>query len=170
MPAFDQNILGETDTELTLETREENRLTTLNMARQCRRSINIINRDLDPAIYDDAEVVEAVRQMILEYRRSRIRIIVFEPRQIVQRGHQLLRLSQELTSFIEIRRGGRQHEQYSEAMFIADDCGFIHRQINSRYEASACFNSRRRCQALLNDFEVMWTAAVPDSNLRRLRI
>lgn len=170
MLTFDQYTLGETDTELSLETREDNRLATLTMARQCRRGINIVNRDLDPAVYDDADVIEAIRQMVLEYRRSRVRIIVFEPRQIVQRGHQLLRLSQDLTSFIEIRRGGRQHEQYSEAMFIADDCGFIHRQIHSRYEASACFNSRRRCQALLNDFEIMWTAAVPDSNLRRIRI
>jgi hypothetical protein len=108
--------------------------------------------------------------MLLEYRRARVRIIVFEPRQIVQRGHQLLRLSQDLTSFIEIRRGGRQHEQYSEALFVADDCGFIHRLTHNRYEATAGFSHRRRCQALLNEFEIMWTAAVPDSNLRRIRI
>lgn len=173
MPAminFGQYILGESAAPLDLETREENQLATLHLLRQCRRNVDIISRELDPTIYDRPEIIEAIKQMILTRRRCQVRIVVFHTRTIVQRSHQLLQLAGDLSSFIEIRQAAPEHDDYAAALLIADACGYLHRPLWSRYEASACFNGRRQAQALLNGFDVLWTAARSDVNLRRLAL
>lgn len=167
---FERQILGETDSVLELESSEDNQQATIRMLQQANRSLLIASREMDPAVYDVPEVIEAFKQMILNNRRMKIRVVVFEPQKIAQRGHQILRLAGDLSSFIDIRRGGRQHEHYAESMLVADDSGYIHRQQWDRFDGRANFSDRRRARSLIADFETMWTAAVQDSNLRRLRI
>lgn len=167
---FGQYILGETATPLDLETREENQLATVHLLRQCRHSLDIVSRELDPMIYDRPEVIEAIRQMILTRQRCRVRIVVFNARTIAQRGHQLLQLAGDLSSFIELRQAAPEHNDYPAALLIADVCGYLRRPQSSRYEASVCFNDRRQAQVLLNEFEMLWTAARSDVNLRRLAL
>ena len=168
MYQFDQYTLGKSDSEMSLDSREDNRLATLEMLRQARLRIEIVSRDLDPSIYDQPELIETLRNMILENRRARVRIIVFDAQTLAQRGHQLLRLAGDLSSFIEIRQGSREHDQYSEGMLVADECGYIHRLLWNRYESNASFNDRRYCKSLLNTFENMWDQAAPSVHLRRL--
>lgn len=167
---LERYILGETATPLDLETREDNQLATLHLLRQCRRSLDIVSHELDPSIYDRPEFIGAVKQMILTRRRCRVRIVVFYARAIVQRGHQLLQLAGDLSSFIEIRQASPEQDQYATALLIADGCGYIHRLQWPRYRGSVCFNDRRQAQVLLNEFESLWATAKPDVNLRRLAL
>lgn len=170
MHQFDQYTLGQTDYELELESREENRLATLAMVRQARRNLDIASRDLDTAIYDQGDFIDSLKTMVLENRRARVRIVVWEALAISRRGHQLLQLATDLSSFIEIRQAAREHDQYSEAMLVADGCGYIHRLLWNRYGASAGFHGRRRAQSLLNSFDNMWDQASPSVYLRRLAL
>lgn len=170
MYQFDQYKLGQSDSELNLDNREDNRLATQEMLRQARLRIDIVSRDLDPAIYDQPELIETLKNMILENRRARVRIIVFDSQILAQRGHQLLKLAGDLSSFIEIRQGSTQHDQYSEAMLVADECGYIHRLLWNRYEANVNFNGRQHCKSLLNTFENMWNQASQSVHLRRLSL
>jgi len=170
MIQFNEYSLGNSGSELSLDTREDNQLTTLEMIRQARLRVDIASRDLDPAVYDQPELINAFRNMILENRRARIRIIVFDAQALAQRGHQLLKLAGNLSSFIEVRQGSSEHDQYSEAMLVADECGYIHRLLWNRYEANVNFNGRHQCKTLLNTFENMWDHATPSAYLRRLSI
>ena len=170
MYQFDQYTLGKSDLELSLDNREDNRLATLEMLRQARLRIEIISRDLDPSVYDQPDLIEVLKDMILENRRARVRIIVFDSQALARRGHQLLKLAADLSSFIEIRQGSNEHDQYSEGMLVADECGYIHRLLWNRYEANANFNGRQHCKSLLNTFENMWNQASSSVHLRRLSI
>lgn len=170
MIQFNEYSLGGSGSELNLDTREDNRLATLEMIRQARLRVDIVSRDLDPAIYDQPALIDVFKNMILENRRARVRIIVFDAQALARRGHQLLKLAGDLSSFIEIRQGSREHEQYSEAMLVADECGYIHRLLWNRYEANANFNDRHQCKLLLNIFENMWDHATSSVYLRRLSI
>jgi len=170
MIQFDEYSLGNTDSELSLETREEHQLATVAILQQARRQVDIISRELDASVYDQPALIDAMKSMILNNRRARVRIIIFEAQTLSQRGHQLLQLASDLSSFIEIREGSREHESYSEAMLVADSCGFIHRYAWDRYEANANFNNRHQCRALLNTFERMWEQAASSVHLRRLSI
>lgn len=170
MYQFDQYTLGKSDSELNLDNREDNRLATLEMLHQARLRVEIISRDLDPSIYDQPELIEVLKNMILENRRARVRIIVFDSQTLAQRGHQLLKLAGDLSSFIEVRQGSQEHAQYSEGMLTADECGYIHRLLWNRYESNVNFNGRQYCKSLLNRFENMWDQASPSIHLRRLSI
>ena len=170
MVEFDKHILAETDRPFQIDTREENCMAVTAMTRQCSRTIEIISRLLDPPIYDSADFIDAVRQLIVNNRKTKIRVIVFEPDTIVKHGHRLLNLAGDLSSFIEIRKAHNQHKDYNESLFIADQVGYVHRSHAERFEASVNFNDLRRSKHLLTQFNEMWEVATQDPNLRRMTI
>lgn len=165
---FNEQKLGETDTQILIDSREENHLAVTSMANQCSRTIEIISRRLDPPIFDSTEFIQAVRQLIVKKRNPKIRIIVFDPATIVRHGHRLVNLAGDLSSFIEIRKAHYQHKDYNECMFIADNVGYVHRNNAERYEASVNFKDPRQSKNLLDEFEEMWEMATQDPNLRRM--
>ena len=63
---------GET---VAIDTSEECRVAALSMARQAARSIEIVSRSLDPAIYDNAEFADAVSELVTGSRRARVRAL-----------------------------------------------------------------------------------------------
>ena len=165
---FNEHILGETDTQIQVDSREENQLAITAMANQSLRTIEIISRLLDPPIFDSAEFIQAIRQLIVKKRNPAIRIIVFDPATIVRHGHRLVNLAGDMSSFIEIRKAHYQHKDYNESMFIADNVGYVHRNNAERYEANVNFKDPRKSKNLLEQFEEMWEMATQDPNLRRM--
>jgi hypothetical protein len=168
--AFEGHVLGATNLPLEVGTREELQVATLTLLQQTRRTIEILSRELDPAIYDAADVVEAIKRMILANRYARVRAIVAEPQKIAQRGHRLVELAYVLSSFIELRTAAEQHRAFIEALLICDGCGYTYRQNWDRFDATVNFSDRRRSNLLQNQFEEMWALAEPDPNLRRLAL
>ena len=170
MYTFDNYELGRTEDKVTIESREENRLATIRMGQQSRNSIDIISRTLDSHIYDNQEFIDAVRKTILENHHARIRILVLDPMVIVKQSHRLVNLAMELITFIEIRKPGIEYTGFNEALFVADDCGYIHRLKSDRYEGTVNFNDRRTTKYLLDSFNEMWSKSHKDMNLRKLHI
>ncbi len=167
---FSASVLGETTARVRVDTAAENLACALSMARQCRRLLDISSRHLDPMIYDTAEFVAAVRELARRSRYTQIRILVHSPGQLVARGHRLLEVAQALSSFIQVRVPGDEHRDFNEAMLIADRCGYIHRPLADRHEAAADFNDPQTCTDLLRRFDIVWEAADPDPNFRRLHV
>lgn len=155
---------------IQLETSDENNLCATALAQQCHRTLDIASRNLDPYIYDHINFVTAVKNLVLGSRKSRVRIIVWEPDQIVRRGHRLLELVNSLSSFTEIRCAGIEHKDFNAGLLIADVTGYMIRKSAERYEARASFNDRRQSTLYLNEFDEMWDASKPDPNFRRIII
>jgi len=162
--------LGETDKLLQLETRADNIQVANHMANQCQRSLYIISRKLDPAVFDTTEFTDAVKYLALRHRRAQIRIIVFEPDTIVKRGHRLLELSGRLSSFIELRKAHYSFDNYNACLILADATGYIHRKNGALYEGTLNFKDRRTSRHLLNKFTDMWELATPDPDLRKMTL
>ncbi|MEQ8231563.1 MAG: acyltransferase [Gammaproteobacteria bacterium] len=140
------------------------------MVAQCRRRLDIASRHLDPAVYDDDAFVEAVKQLVLGSRRARVRLFVIDSRPLLSRGHRLIDLAGRLSSFIELRGPAPQHKEFNEALLLADNQGYIHRQFSDRFEGKANFSDRRGVAALAERFDEMWERGTPDPNFRRLHI
>ncbi len=164
-------ILGESTEALVLGSMEENRLTAVAMCTQARRSVYIYSTDLDSHIYNNAEFYDAIRTVaIADHRRSEVRILIADSRQIVLYGHRLVELSRQLSSFVNIRKLTRSARAMTSAFLIADGCGLIYRPEPARYEAHACFNAPRRCREMITLFNEQWERAEPDPELKRLHI
>lgn len=162
--------LGKESDTLTLDTIELNREAVLRLARQARRSLHIVTRDLDPAIYDTAEFDEAVSSLARSSRYAEIRILVKNTEPAVAYGHRLIETARHLSSYIQIRRIHPEHGQFNEAFLLADRRGVLHRPKADLYEAQLSFNDPGRARDLYNQFVAMWEHAEHEPNFRRLHI
>ena len=170
MTNFNDYQIGVNSELLQLESCEENRQLATIIVQQTRYTLEIISRLLDPMIFNTPEFIEAIRQMVSTNRQPKIRIIVFDPETIVRNSHRLVEFSASLSSFIEMRKAGREFHGYNECLLLADNTAYIHRNNADRFEATANFNDRRQSKFFIDDFETMWASALPDPNLRRLSI
>lgn len=170
MKSFAKYILAETSDLIHIETREDNHSAAVGLVRQCMRNLDIISRDLEPAIYDTPDFVDAVKQLALRSRFAKIRILIFEPETIVHHRHRLIDLAIHLSSYIELRKGSSDDRDYNEALLVVDETGYLHRNSVERYEGEASFNDKRMSKYFLQGFEQMWETATPDPNFRRLSI
>lgn len=164
------NKVGSADEAVKLSTRAENRDMAARLARQAQRSLEIVSHDLDPMVYDQTEFVEAAKDLALGHSRARIRILVREADALARTGHRLLELAGRLSTFIEVRVPAPEHRDFNQALLIVDGAGYLHRELAERYEGLAHFNDPGRARLFLREFDRMWEVAVPDPNLRRLKI
>lgn len=170
MVIFSDFKIGLNNEPIELSSFDENREVALMFAQQARRSMIIISRLFDPQIYNTPEFIEAMRRMVTKNRSPKIRIIVFEPELIVRNGHRMVELAGTLSSFIEIRKASREFHTYNESLLVVDNKAYMHRINGERYEADVNFNDRRQCKAYTDEFETMWSSALPDPNLRRIAL
>lgn len=164
---FAHNVLNETDETIIVESSEDNAAAALLMARQTTRTIEILSRTLDPVIFGTPDFVEAVKQVVLKSRYTRVRILVHEPKLILKHGHRLLDLAFNLPSFFDLRVPGREHADYNESYAIFDTAGYIHRLNGERYEGKLNFNDKRTARLLLHQYDEIWEKSRPDPNLKR---
>lgn len=160
--------LGETSQPVNVSDSADHRTFAVSMVQQARRSLEIMTRELDKAVYDDPLFVDAVRALTINARHKAVRILLKDSTRAVKYGHRLIPLSQRLTSFIEIRKLSEQYREYNEAFLVADAVGFIHRKLADRHEGVAHFNASHEARRLVSVFDEMWRASSPDSDLRRL--
>ena len=170
MYKFESNQLGIDDDEVQISTSEEHQLGASLMAQQCKRDISIISRELDPRVYDVVEFVDSVKTTLLAHRRSRVRIIVFEPQLITSRGHLLVDLAVNLPSYIELRKASSDYKSFNESLFVADKTGYVYCNSAERFDGSLNFNDRHKSKILMDVFEDMWNRSTPDPNLRRISL
>lgn len=167
---FDTLRLGEDSEPIEVGSSKEILQATVALLGQTRRTLEIVSRHLDPAIYDTREFADALTQYVLNARHARIRVIVMDSTPIAGSGHRMIPLAQRLSSYIEIRNPGRQHASYNSAFLLADQIGSIYRSLADRFEGVVNFGDRRAAQKLSDLFEEMWPLAVADPSMRRLSI
>ena len=171
MTDYSDYRLGETANEtLQLKTREENAAAALELTRQCRLKLAIFSHELEPVIYDRPEYIEALKRLTLRGSHVEIRILVSEPRLVVQRGHRLLDLALKMSSYIQILRPGSAQRTFDQDLLLADEAGYLLRASKDAFGARLNFNDRRETRRLLELFDEMWGKAGTDPNLRRMRL
>jgi hypothetical protein len=164
------SVLGEDNTPIELTGSEQLRALTLSMAGQCRRTLDICGRQLDPSLFDNSEFAAAVKQMALGSRYAKVRLLVLMPELLYARGHQLLLVAQQLPTFIQVHVPSDEDRDFNEAIFIADETGFAHRILSDRYEGNASFSDRGKARELTRRFDVLWERSEVDQNFRRLSL
>ena len=71
---------------------------------------------------------------------------------------------------IEIRVPGREHAQFNESLFVADQTGYIYRPNSDRYEGKLNFNDKRASRLLIHEFDEIWEKSRTDPNFKRALI
>lgn len=167
---LEQMQLGQDSEPILVATSADNRIAAVALVRQGRRCLYIFSRDLDAIVYDTTTFVSAVRELATYSRYSQIRILVQNSERIAKHGHRLVQLAHQLSSFIQIRKPGLDHQDLSEAFLVVDKLGLLHRKMSDRYDGVVNFNAPLEAAALVRFFDEVWDRSEPDPELRRLYI
>lgn len=169
-PALETLVLGRDTKPLELSSSAEQQEAVLAMLGQTRRSVRIISRHLDAAIYDSEAVVEACKGIALSNRRAWIRILVQDISLVIRDGHRLVNLAKRLSSSVKLRVPAKEHASYNNAVLVADDVGTIFRGHAGRYEGTVTFNDARNAEDYVSLFDEMWEHAEEHADLRGLKL
>ncbi|MCG7893802.1 MAG: GNAT family N-acetyltransferase [Candidatus Thiodiazotropha taylori] len=162
--------LGKDDELFQLNRVEDHQIHAASMVRQAKRYLCLFSYDLDPSVYDTESFHDAVKQLAMRSKFSRIRILVQDNTRIVQQGHRLVDLAQRLPSVIEIRKPSDEHLDIEENFLLADDCGYLYKQQASNVMGTARYNNRHFVSRLQSTFDEAWEYGVPDRELARLHL
>jgi len=139
-------------------------------APQARRRLWILSPDLSPYIYDDPELVDAVSALARRSRHADVRILIQDSRSLPSGGHRLVDLALRISSRIHLRRQPPDEARLDEAMLLIDSGVYLHQIRAVTPVAMADAWSPPRVQTLEGRFRNLWTHAIPDPELRRLKI
>ena len=162
--------LGVSSDEFETDSRSEVAGVAQRLAEQAQRLLLLHTENLSPEIYDRPAFLDAVRAFARRHGQSRFLILVQDARQAVQRGHRLIELSRQLNSTIEFRRPAHEYRHFHETFLLADTTGYLHRQIATRYEGTACFNAPGKAADREKYFMEVWERSEPELELKRLHL
>lgn len=163
-------ILGETSTLFTVAQLSENLAALNRLLEQSGSSVDIFSRQLDPRIFDQRNVTEALRNLVVVNRRARVRILVKEPQLMINQGHQMLELMRRLSSYIDIRKTHEQYAQSGRMFVIADRQAYLYKESDERYEGLVSFYDPAQSREWLNFFNEAWEHSQAITDFRRLHI
>lgn len=164
-------VLGETRGAVSISRFEDLKAHSCHMAAACRRKLAVCAHRLHPEIYNQSCFVEAVRQLIIRHANTRIRILVADTEELARGGSRLVQLAQSMSSSMEIRRRAEEFGGDQRSFMLADDTGFILRNLwNDLNNVRVDYNNPYAVRSLGDDFLSMWEQSEPDPALRRLSI
>jgi hypothetical protein len=134
-----------------------------------RRRIRILSRVLDPGLYDDPRVLEALRAFAVSTTDAEVRLLLFDAT-AVQRAHApLLALAQRLPSVFRFRELADPVDRGRADAFLATDAGgCYHREFGHRFDGEAMAAGAGRARQLAEAFDPVWERSRPCSELRAL--
>ena len=167
---IEQALLSVTPDLYQLDSVTQTKELTLQMVDQASRSLDLLTADLEPALYDQPDFIEAFKRLALKSKVARIRILLQDNSLVRTQGHRLIELIQRLPSTVELRRPDRTFRDYPENFLLVDDCGYLHRRLIGRYQVTACCNNRLQVSQFESLFIEAWEAGEPDRELARLHL
>lgn len=136
-----------------------------------QRSIDIFSHQLNPALYDDAELVDVISALARRGPQTQIRILVRDPRPLYGCDRPLLTLTQRLPSHMQIRAYTEGASDPRLGFFCADAEHLIHFADEPALTGFAHRQARAESRQLLDEFERLWIyGSQEDANLRRLSL
>ena len=167
---FSNYTVGEDYPVLKTESSEGNKSAALSFINQARRQIDLFTHNLDPRIFDDSEITNAVKRFIKISPNSQFRILITDPSYIIKHGHRFIELSRQFSSFIEIRQT---HEEYRTTPFNflnIDNKALLYRPHGTEYYGVVDYNARFESKQQQAFFDTVWARSEAISELKQLYI
>lgn len=143
-----------------VEEGDDARAATAALVRSARRQLCVYTRELDPALFDDADVLDALRRFATAGRGGEARILV-QDAAAPQRAHApLLALAQRLSSVFLFREVADPVDRAYPSAFVANDAGgFYFRALGHRFDGEMDLHAPGRARQLRMQFDAVWERA-----------
>lgn len=143
----------------------------IDLVAAARRRLWIHSRELDPGLFDDRRVLDALRGFATRHPGAEVQVLLHDAA-APQRAHApLLSLAQRLPSVFAFRELADPVDRaYVSAFLVNDAGGYYFRGLGHRFEGEAERDSRGRARQLADAFRPVWERSRPCSELRALGI
>ena len=144
---------------------------TLQLINKARRQICIYTSDLEPVIYGQKKVVEALKQFAISGVGSSVMVLVQDTLGVRSQPHPLLALAQRLPSVFSFRTPVESEDlEYPSAFIVNDREGYLFRQQRANYLGvwSPVLPSRNR--QLYEEFDRIWQRSRPCTEFKALSL
>jgi hypothetical protein len=158
------------DQQRILHSREEQRDGVLALARQASSRILILSEELEPYLYNNAEFIDACRQMVIRHERCHVHILVKSTENLKKMDHRLLPLLQRLPSRMALKVCHVEDRDYPETFMLADSRGIFLKRVPGRSPALQNPDNPRLNAEYVRQFEGFWDRADTDMSLVRLAL
>lgn len=151
------------------QSRDETVVVSRQLVEAARRELLIYTRDLEPAVYGQPLLVEALKQFAISDRGSVVRILVQDPTMAEHQSHPLLLLAQRLPSVFELRTPVDLEDlQYPSVFLVNDRDGFCFRTLGSRFDGEWSPAQPARARQLSEFFDRTWARCRSCTEFRAL--
>lgn len=164
------HILGETATDIELDTSEQASELTQELVSQANRSIDIYSQQLTAAIYSNPQLVDSLKRCLLLSPRNQIRILLVNPDSVIKKRHHMQDLIQRMTSNLSLRKIHPDYAINQQDFIVVDGRGVLRRKHGDRFEGIANFNDPALGKELTDYFDEVWNHSQFSPDLRRLYI
>lgn len=136
-----------------------------------QRTIDIFSHQLNPALYDDAPLIDHLSNLARRGHQARVRVLVRDPRSLYGCDRPLLTLIQRLPSHMHIRVYTDGASGAHLGFFCVDAEHLVHFADEPAMTGFARRGARAESRQLLTEFEHLWLyGSRQDDNLRRLSL
>lgn len=149
---------------------EDFRHYTLALVQQNRRTLAVLTRNLDELIYGTNEFVEALSAFSRSSRHTQIQILIKDTGPAIESNHQLVRLTQRLSSKILVRKMTVEPNNKDMAFMLGDTDKLLYKNDDSVYRGFFNSSAARELKPLREEFNYLWQYAEPELEFQLLHI
>lgn len=142
----------------------------LRIIRSAQRRLLILSPYLDHELFDRQAVADAVSALARSAPKVEIRILIFDSKPLVDRGHGLLDLARRLDGKIKIRVLSERADSQSSSFVCADLDAYWLLPSYDVHAGIADTSNPVTCRRLAETFETAWTKSRDDTDLRTLKL
>lgn len=139
------------------------------LAQSAQREVALLSHDLPSAFYGTDAFCTAIKDLILRYRRARVRVLVHNPKPAA-RGHRLVDLGRQLSSFCEFRVLGEANRELRSDWLVIDERHVLDRFAPESLEAVCHRAAPATARSYLRRFDDYWENGQPAIDLRTLNV
>jgi hypothetical protein len=131
-----------------------------------QRLMSILTEDLEPEIYDHPVFLETVKRFVLSRSFAKVRVLLHDASRMIGNSNRFIAMSRRLASCIEIRVVAPAYRGSTQALLLADEKAIVYRPRADSWDGVAGFNQPPIVRMHLQEFDQMWVASAPESDLR----
>ncbi|MEM1232200.1 MAG: GNAT family N-acetyltransferase [Pseudomonadota bacterium] len=135
-----------------------------------RRQLAIISPELDPTLFDQQAVCDALSRFVRSSASTRARILIYSSRRAVASSHRLIALARRLDERITIAKVPEAHAKDERTAVIWDNVGYWLQPDTLVYEGLLNGHDPVMATRLQERFDYLWERSGPDPELRQLKL
>ena len=135
-----------------------------------QRLVSIFTPDLEPALYDDTQVIDMIKRFILSHSFAKVRVLLRDHTRHTGSGNRFMSMARRLTSYLELRVMAPKYHESTASYCIADDRGIVFRMRSDRWDGIAAINNPPVARQYLQEFDAAWQASSETISRRSARL